>query len=321
MSVENVLRRPARLVPGDRVAIVATSGPLPPDRLARGVAILESWGLDVRLGRHALQTDAEFPHLAGTDRQRAEDFQDAWCDPGVRAVFVGRGGSGAARISDRLDWVRMRNAGPKVLVGFSDVTTLHQAVGTFLGLVSLFGPMPATVAFGAEVPDADTVDHLRRTLFEPDTVRTLSARDGECVVPGQAEGPLTGGTVSVLAGSVGARELRPARGAIAVLEDVAEPAYRLDGNLTQLLRAGWFDGVRGVVLGSWTGCGDAAADVVAARLRHLDVPLLTGLPIGHCVPALTVAWGVKAALDSRAGTVNLVEPALGPSPGQLSDPA
>jgi muramoyltetrapeptide carboxypeptidase len=303
------LRRPRRLVRGDTVAIVATSGPIDPDRLRNGTALLESWGLTVRLGAHALDRDLTYPFLAGTDADRSADFEQAWCDPEVAAVFVARGGSGAARLIDRLDWDAMRAAGPTLLVGFSDVTVLAEAVAGELGLVSLFGPMPATVALGEVPPDSSTAEHLRRTLFAPESVRVV-VQGARCVVPGQARGVLVGGTLSVLTMAIGSRVSRPAYGGVVVLEDIGEVPYRLDNRLTQLLRAGWFDGVRGLVLGSWTDCGADAERVVATRLAELGVPMVAGVPIGHCIPALTVPLGVEADLDADTGTVTLLAPAL-----------
>lgn len=301
------LTRPRRLTPGDRVAVVATSGPLLPERLGRGVATLESWGLDVVVGRHALETRR---HLAGTDEQRAADFQRAWCDPDVRAVIPARGGSGASRIVDLLDWDAMRAAGPRVLVGFSDVTVLHQAVANRLGLASLLGPMAATEAFAGEEPDQPSVEGLRRALFEPQAARVLADGTLHAESPGQATGVLVGGTLALLAQSVGTPEHRPARGGIAVLEDVGEPTYRVDALLTQLVRVGWFDGVAGVVLGTWQQCGPDAVEVVVERLRPLGVPIATGLPFGHGVPQLTVPLGVEAELDADAGRLALRLPAL-----------
>ncbi len=301
------LTRPPRLVAGDRVAVVATSGPLAADRLARGVSTLESWGLEVLVGRHAL---AAHRHLAGTDDQRAEDLQQAWCDPAVRAVVCGRGGSGAARLVDRLDWEAMQAAGERVLVGFSDVTALHHAVARRLGLVSLMGPMAATEVFAGHDPDPASVDGLRTTLFEPESARTLAAGSLRSTVGGTARGPLAGGTVAILAQSAGTADFLPATGAIAVLEDVGEPTYRLDALVTQLLRAGWFDGVAGVVLGTFEGCGPDAEEVLLERLATLGVPLATGLPFGHGRPQLTVPLGVEADLDAGAGSLVLRQGAL-----------
>lgn len=301
------LRRPRRLVPGDRVAVVAPSGPLEAARLARGVGILEAWGLQVVVGAHALERDR---HLAGDDEGRAADLQAAWTDPSVRAVVCARGGSGAARLLDLLDWDAVRRAEPRVLVGFSDATVLHEAAATHAGVAGLFGPMAATEVFGGAAPDAETVEHLRTTLFQPERAQVLSGAGTRRIAGGRAAGVTVGGTLSLLAGSVGTPESRPARGGIVVLEDVTEEPYRIDGLLTQLLRAGWFDGVRGVALGSWVGCGDDAVETVTARLQHLGVPVLADLPFGHGVPQLTVPLGVEAVLDADAGTLTMCEPAL-----------
>jgi muramoyltetrapeptide carboxypeptidase len=301
------LRRPRRLVPGDRVAVVAPSGPIDPDRLARGCTVLGSWGLEVVTGAHVLDRAA---HLAGSDEDRAADFQQAWCDPETAAVLCARGGSGAARLLDLLDWDAMLRAEPKAFVGYSDATALHEALATRLGLSSLFGPMPAALPFGGESPDQASLEHLRTTLFQPELVQVLRGDDASCVVPGRASGVTVGGTLALLASTIGTSESRPAGGGIVVLEDITEPAYRLDNLLTQLLRSGWFDGVRGIALGTWVDCGDDALDTVCSRLGTLGVPLLAGLPFGHGVPQLTVPLGLEAELDADAGTLTMGLPAL-----------
>ena len=301
------LQRPRRLVPGDRVAVVAPSGPLDPERLARGCAVLESWGLEVVTGSHVLDRAG---HLAGSDVDRASDLQEAWCDPAIAAILCARGGSGATSLLDRLDWDAMRRAEPSALVGYSDATALHEAQATHLGVSSLLGPMPAALPFGGDSPDQQSLDHLRTTLFEPETVQELSGPGTSRVTGGRAAGVTVGGTLALLASTIGTPESRPAAGGIALLEDITEPAYRLDNLLTQLLRSGWFDDVRGIVLGTWVDCGDDAVDTVCARLAGLGVPLLAGLPFGHGVPQLTVPLGVDASLDADAGTLTMAVPAL-----------
>ena len=141
------LRRPRALVDGDVVRVIAPSGPIDPDRLQAGAHLLESWGLQVEVGEHVLGR-TRHGYLAGTDAERASDFVRAWCDPTVAAVMCARGGYGTHRMIDLVDWSALRAARhddpPPALVGFSDVTALHEAVGVELGVASLLGPMVAS---------------------------------------------------------------------------------------------------------------------------------------------------------------------------------
>ncbi|MEV5872852.1 LD-carboxypeptidase [Streptomyces sp. NPDC052101] len=303
------LTRPERLAPGARVAVVAPSGPVPEERLQAGLDVLRGWDLDPVAGPHALDRHAEFRYLAGTDADRAADLQNAWCDPTVDAVLCARGGYGVQRMIDLLDWDAMRAAGPKVFVGFSDLTVLHEAFATRLGLATLHGPMAAGVDF---VKNAHAQEHLRATLFAPETVRTI-ASGGTALVPGRARGVTLGGCLCLLAAELGTPHARPsAAGGLLCLEDVGEETYRLDRYLTQLLRAGWLREVRGVLLGSWEGCADQAGirTLMADRLGGLGIPVVEEFGFGHCAGALTIPFGVAAELDADAGTLTLDEPAL-----------
>ncbi|MDV9178977.1 LD-carboxypeptidase, partial [Streptomyces sp. W16] len=186
------LVRPYRLAPGARVAVVAPSGPVSEERLEAGLDILRGWGLDPVVAPHVRDRHGELGYLAGTDADRAADLQNAWCDPSVAAVLCARGGYGVQRIVDLLDWDAMRAAGPKVFVGFSDPTVLHQAFATRLGLVTLYGPAAAGADF---VKNARTQEQLRATLFDPESVRTVRAvpGGGGALVPGRARGVTLGG--------------------------------------------------------------------------------------------------------------------------------
>ncbi|MFI2203235.1 LD-carboxypeptidase [Streptomyces sp. NPDC020192] len=303
------LVRPARLAAGARVAVVATSGPVPEERLQAGLDVLRGWDLDPVVAPHVLDRHGEFGYLAGTDADRAADLQNAWCAPTVDAVLCARGGYGAQRMVDLLDWEAMRAAGPKVFVGFSDVTVLHEAFAARLGLATLHGPMAAGIDF---IKNARAQDHLRDTLFAPETVRTI-ASGGTALVPGRARGVTVGGCLAMLASELGTPHARPsAAGGLLCLEDVGEEPYRLDRCLTQLLRAGWLDGVRGILLGSWERCGDYARvrPLLADRLGGLGVPVVEEFGFGHCAGALTIPFGVAAELDADTGTLTLDEPAL-----------
>lgn len=240
-------------------------------------------------------------HLAGPDEDRAADFTDAWLDPDAAAVMVARGGFGSQRILDLLDWRRLAEAGPKLFIGFSDVTALHQAIAARLGLVTLHGHV--VTSLGSAEPAS--AEFLRRLAMEPESIVELLAGCSVTVVPGQATGVLTGGNLSLLAAEVGTRFSRSGRGGIVVLEDAGEPAYRVDRLLTQLLRAGWFDGVAGLVIGSFTDCGppEEVEAVLHARLVPLGVPMVAGFDFGHTPTMVSVPFGVRAALDADRGTL------------------
>ncbi|GAA2303600.1 LD-carboxypeptidase [Streptomyces kunmingensis] len=302
------LVRPARLAPGARVAVVAPSGPVPEDRLQAGLDILRGWDLDPVVAPHVLDVHAEFGYLAGSDADRAADLQRAWCDPGIDAVLCARGGYGAQRMADLLDWTAMRAARPKVFVGYSDITALHEAFAVRLGVSTLHGPMVAAADF---LKSARAQDHLRATLFEPESVQVISAVDGAGVlVPGVAHGVTLGGCLSLLAADLGTRHTRsPAGGGLLCLEDVGEETYRIDRYLTQLLRAGWLDGVSGILLGSWAEC-EPLRGLLADRLGGLGVPVVEEFGFGHGEGALTVPLGVAGLLDTAALTLTLDVAAL-----------
>ncbi|MEV7391415.1 LD-carboxypeptidase [Streptomyces sp. NPDC091215] len=301
--------RPARLTAGARIAVVAPSGPVVEERLQAGLDILRGWDLDPVVAPHVLAEDGDLRYLAGSDADRAADLQRAWCDPAVSAVLCARGGYGAQRVVDLLDWEAMRAAGPKAFVGFSDATVLHEAFATRLGLATLYGPVAAGADF---VKSTEAQEHLRATLFAPETVRTISGR-GTALVPGRARGVTVGGCLTLLATGLGTPHTHPgARGGLLLLEDVGEAPYSLDRSITQLLRSGWLDGVAGILLGSWDRCGpyERVRAVLADRLGGLGVPVVEEFGFGHCEGALTMPLGVTAELDADTGTLTLLEPAL-----------
>jgi muramoyltetrapeptide carboxypeptidase len=298
------LLRPPPLRPGDLVAVPAMAGVVPPDKLANGLARLESWGLRVRVGGHVFDRHASLAYLAGSDADRAADFTAAWMDPDVSAVMPARGGYGTQRVLDLLDWRRLAEAEPKHLVGFSDVTALHSAVATRLGLATIHSHVVTSLG-GATRASADS---LRRMLMQPETVRDLlEGSDPEVVVPGRTTGVLTGGNLALLSSDVGTPLSRAAQGGIVVLEDVDEAPYRIDRLLTQLLRSGWFDAVRGIVVGEFTDCGphDQVDGVLEDRLAPLGVAMVKGLDAGHTDTMVSVPLGVAATLDTDRRSLTL----------------
>jgi muramoyltetrapeptide carboxypeptidase len=161
--------------------------------------------------------------------------------------------------------------------------------------------------------DAGAQKHFRQTLFDPESTRTLIGPAATALGDGVATGMIVGGNLSLLSASVGAPdEFIPPDGSLVLLEDVNEEPYQVDRMLTQLLRSGWFTGVTGIVLGSWTGCGnlDGIRDVMMDLLVGLGIPVVWEFGFGHCPDQLTIPLGAEATLDADQGTLTLTEPAL-----------
>lgn len=304
-------RRPAALRPGDSVAVVAPSGPVDPGRLDAGLATLRHLGLHPTAfaSTHARTDRLGTGYLAGDDVLRAKDLTTALADPAYRAVFCARGGYGAQRVIDLVEWDSVDPEAPRVVVGFSDVTALLEAVTVHLGWVSMFGPMVSGDCFH---PGDPSLQELARILFEPDTATTLTFGAARELIPGSARGTTHGGTVSLLASSVGTPTSASADGAIVLLEEIDEAPYRLDRLLTQLRRSGYLDGAVGILAGNFKNCGSAEQidRLLVDRLESLGVPVLAGADIGHGRSQRTYPLGVRAELDTSAGALRLCTPAL-----------
>ena len=290
--------------------LVSPSGPANEERVDLGTAMLEGWGLKVSRAPGLLERDG---YLAGKDDARLAGVNAALRDPLVRALICTRGGYGAQRIVDGLDFEAARRD-PKLLVGFSDITALQLAMWTRAGLAGIHGPM---AAWNAERTGPASAESLRRAIMTTDEV-VLAARaeeeTGAVVIDGApVTGTLLGGNLCLLAATVGTPDLPDLRGAILLLEDVDEPPYKVDRMLTHLWRAGALAGVAGVAVGQFTNCADGwpttVAEVLLERLARLGVPVHGGLPVGHGRDQLSVPVGVEATLHPGAGTLT-VTPAV-----------
>jgi muramoyltetrapeptide carboxypeptidase len=295
--------RPHTLKEGDLVALVAPSGPVPPERAAAAVDVLVGWGLRVRMGAYAL---GRHTYFAGTDEERLDDLNAALRDEEVRGVLCLRGGYGMQRIVDGVDLAAVAED-PKLVMGFSDITALHLALWCETRLATVHGPVAAQFDRGA---DSTTVLSARRALMTSEDI-TVRADETENTfgvrTSGRAEGVLLGGNLAMLASTVGTRHAPDLTDAVLLIEDVNEEPYRVDRMLTHLLRAGWLNAVRGIAVGQFTDCVDegrtTVEDVLTERLAALGVPVLGGLPIGHGEQQTAVGLGVPAVLDADAGTL------------------
>ncbi|WP_157245879.1 S66 peptidase family protein [Nonomuraea typhae] len=305
----NPLLPPPALRPGDRVAVIVASSPCNQAKLDGGVRALKAYGLEVEVFASARAGETDFDYLAGDDTLRAADLTTALADPAYAAVFTAGGGYGAQRTLERVDWSRIDPARPKVVVGYSDVTALLEAIAVKLGWASFFGPMVACDAFH-EGAGSYAFDTLMTMVTQP--VTELRFADARTITPGVAEGVTVGGNASLLAAGLGTDTSLPAAGAILFLEDVDEFTFRLDRILTQLRRSTYTDGVAGILLGTFTECGDPrdVERLLSDRFADLGVPVLAGADIGHNIPMQTYPIGVPARLDTEAGTLTLLKPAV-----------
>lgn len=299
-------RKPRALRAGARVALVAPAGPVSPERIETSIERCRSLDLEPVVFPSAA---ARYRFLAGTDAERLGDLQSAFDDLSIDAVWALRGGYGTARILDRLDLARQREE-PIPFIGFSDNTTLHVRHAK-MGTVSYHGPHP-----GADFP-AETEDSFRRALFadEPAGMLPKRERDPEAktLVGGRVEAPLVGGNLSLLASLCGTEWSLSARDRILLLEDIGEPAYRVDRMLVQLERAGVLEGAEGLACGRFTAAPDDAhpiEDVLADFAQRLGIPAVLDLPFGHVEHNCTLPIGVRAELDADAATLTIVEPAV-----------
>ena len=246
-------------------------------------------------------------YLAGSDARRLAELQAALRDPAIRAVFCARGGYGATRLLTRLA-AHAPEGAPKPLVGFSDITALHLWLQAH-GRISIHGPVLTQLP---RLPPATCI-RLFDLLESARPAPPLAGSDS--YVGGTAEGPLLGGNLSVFTRLLGTPFMPSLDGAVLLLEDQGERPYRLDRMWTHLQLAGVFAHVRGIALGSFTGCEEPAASYASAEvLRELaastGLPCAAGFPVGHGDVNEAVPLGVRVRLDATAATLTFLEPAV-----------
>ena len=299
---------------GDTIGVAAPSSPVEADKLKTGVALIEARGYRVVVGEHVLATMAGNSYLAGTDVQRAADLNELFARPDIAAIFCARGGYGAARLWELLDWQTI-DANPKIFVGYSDITSLHLALARTANLVTFHGKMVTTLAD----LDETSLRVFWRILEDPTPFGTLPADPAamQTLVPGTVEGDLTGGCLTLLANACGSPYPPDFRGKIVLIEDVGEAVYRADRYLFQLRNAGILREAAGFVVGTLTRWQKEEAEppknTPEALWQDLLVPLgkptLVGFPFGHEPNPLTLPLGVRARLDANERALTLLESA------------
>jgi muramoyltetrapeptide carboxypeptidase len=289
-------------MPGARVALVAPAGPLRNEaELAASMEHARDLGWEPTAAPNAL---ARHGYLAGTDELRLADLNAALRDDDVDGIWCVRGGYGAMRLLQHVDYDALARR-PKPLIGYSDITALHAAIGARSHVVSYHGPTARSslTGFSRDSLARATVDHR-----DPCGTAPLAAT----LRGGRAEGRLVGGNLALLASLVGTPYAPDYTDAILVLEDVGETTYRIDRMLRQLELSGALGKVAGIAFGQFTDGsepGDAASlpldDILAEAADAAGVPAISGIPIGHVDDQWTIPLGARAELDADSCTINV----------------
>ena len=309
MTRPATMKEPPPLRAGDRVALFSPSshqGRYPPGYPQQAADLLSGWGLRVE----PLAEPRKHLYLAGTDAQRAEEFQRLYQDPAIKALFCTRGGYGAARLLPLLDRAAIANAPPKWVVGFSDLTALFAYLHGAAGTTAMHGPCLAAPGATESPRREENLEALRAALFGQTrpayAVRWLRPPPGG---PTEIAAPIVGGCLSVLVTTLGTPWEVDTRGTILFLEDTDEAPYRVDRMVTHLRTAGKLNNVRAVVLGSFHNCdGDPPGlldQALAELFRDATFPVAMGLPCGHGDLNLPLVLGAEARLFADGDSARL----------------
>lgn len=311
---KRALVKPKVLRTGDTIGMPApASNAFDPDRIRLAKEQIEALGFRVRMGEYVFEKHGYF---AGTDDQRAADVNAMFADDEVDGIFFYTGGWGAPRILPLLDFDLIR-ANPKVIMGYSDITSLLYPIHQETGLVTFHGPVAASnirpwtrAQMERVIMSTEPIGTLGNPEKAPDELverfyRTITIR------PGRATGRLTGGNLTLISVLMGTPWEIDTDGAILFLEDIHEGMYRVDRMLTQLALAGKLDRLAGVAFGFCTDCsvgegiGFSLEEILRQHLEPLGVPVMSGLAFGHIQQQLTLPIGMPATIDTEAGTLTI----------------
>ena len=298
---------PEPLKAGDKVAITAPSSPVPEAKMEMSVESIKFLGLEP-----VIMPSCHMGHgyLAGPDAQRAKDINDAFRDETIKGIFCLRGGYGTTRILPMLDFEMIKN-NPKVFIGYSDITSLHYNINQKCNLVTFHGPMPTT---DYRVHEGFTNDSLRNCLFTPENLKTITNPEEEPIKilnEGFAKGPLVGGNLSLMTGTLGSPYEVDTKGKILFIEDVDEDLYRLDKMLTALSLAGKFRDCEGIILGTFERCEPeehpslTLEEIFDEVVLPWNKPTILNLRAGHIYPQSTLPMGTEVSFEANEGLTHI----------------
>lgn len=303
---------PKALKKGDVIALIAPAGAIfNAKHISKIEAKLIGLGFKVLKGKTLLEQDG---FLAGSDETRVEELHDVFKNKSVKAIVAMRGGWGCARILDKLDY-QLIKANPKIIMGYSDITSLLIAIQQKTGLITYHGPVgySSWKTFSTLNVFKAIVDGKPFVMKNP----TAYSKDLETLTSGKAIGQLIGGNLTVLTSMIGTSHEPDWHNKILFLEETGEEPYRIDRLLWQLKQAQVFDKINGLVIGAFTKCNPevpeesfSLAEILNQHFRTINFPVYKGAVIGHIVPKFTLPIGVNAEIDADKFTIRTIEPSI-----------
>jgi muramoyltetrapeptide carboxypeptidase len=297
---------PPYLKAGDTIGICCPSGALTLDAIQPMIAQLEFWGFDVKIGK---TVGASWAKFAGTDLERLQDIQDMLNDPEIKAICFGRGGYGMVRIIDFINW-NIYKKNPKWLVGFSDITVLHNHVHTNVGVATLHAHMQG--GYAAEGFDNDSTMSIYHALTgKPTSIIINTVNENEI---NSCKGELIGGNLAVISDLIGTRSDIDTVGKILFLEDIGEYKYNIDRMMWQLYRAKKLHHLAGLIVGGFTDVKDdepnfpmTPNEIIWEKVGNFKYPVTFGFPVGHQSKNHALKVGVMHELNIEKNKISLTE--------------
>ena len=295
------MKIPPSLQKGDTIAILSTARKNIDDNLKPAIDLLHSWGLEVVIGK---TIGLDNNQLAGTDAERAADFQQQLDNPNIKAIWCVRGGYGTVRMIDLLDFTKFKQS-PKWIVGFSDVTVIHSYINN-LNIATIHGAMPITVGKAS----VESIESLRKSLFGESLNYEIPFDAANRL--GTAKGEIVGGNLSILYSLMGSNAQIDCKGKILFIEDLDEYLYHIDRMMMSLKRCGCFDGLNGLIVGTMTKMkdndipwGKNANQIIEDVTKGYSFPILYNFPAGHFRDNRALIFGKQVSLELNATTSKL----------------
>ena len=303
----NKLIKPEYLKKGDTVAIVAPSGVLKNYNgyILKAKELLKSWELEVVIGKNMFNDNG---HFAGTDNQRSADFQLAMDDKSIKAIWCARGGYGAMRVIDNLNFEKYKE-NPKWIVGYSDITAIHNNLHNNKS-ESIHGIMCKSLE-KIDVDNNKSVSLLKKSLFGEKLSYTIEGNNYN--IEGNSNGQLIGGNLTLLHCLLGSESSIDTDGKILFIEDLGEYLYHIDRMLISLKRAGYFDNCKGLIVGDFTDIrknttpfGRDLKELILDIVREYDFPVSFGFPAGHGEKNYPMILGreINLEVSKQQSTIN-----------------